>query len=68
LAFYFHILLIVNKKKIKVKAVAIHVVKAWRKIRGITPLFLKLSTRWRGVVKFIFRPLFLQERTPVLIE
>jgi len=62
------LLLIVKKKKIKVKAVAIHAVKACRKVRGIAPLVLNLSTRWRGVAKFMFRPLDLWEITEVLIE
>jgi hypothetical protein len=43
-------------------------VKAYRKIRGITSLILNFSTRRRGIVKFMFRPLYLRERTAVLIE
>ena len=40
---------------------------AWRN-RGMVPLILNLGTRWRCIVIFILRPLYLVELDPVNIE
>ena len=40
------------------KFVPVHDIKACRFSRYVTPLFLDLSTRWRGVVGFIAHPLY----------
>jgi hypothetical protein len=40
---------------------------AWRNT-GMAPLILNFGTRWRCVVNFTFRPLYLVELGPVNIE
>ena len=50
------------------KAVPVHTMKAYSGRRGITPLTLKFSTRWRHVVSFMPWPPYLWERTPVPSE
>jgi hypothetical protein len=67
-----------SSHKVKVKVVPVYTLKAYRRRRGIAPLILNLSARWRCVVNIMARPLpYLHPfppppphwgRTPVPIE
>jgi len=41
--------------------------KVYRSCRGISPLILNLSARWKWLFKFTPRPLYFRQRTPVFI-
>jgi hypothetical protein len=49
------LLTIVKTHVYKVKDFPGHTMKAYRGIRGIAPLILNFSSRWRGRVKFMPR-------------
>jgi hypothetical protein len=48
------------------EGILVHALKASKEAgsRGVAPLILNLSTRWRWVVNFTPWPLYLRERTP----
>jgi len=54
-------------KRGKGKSFPVHVMKAYRGRRGISPLILNLSARWKWMFKFTSRPLYFRQRTPVPI-
>jgi hypothetical protein len=57
-----------NWKTVKSKVVSIHAMKANRERKSTAPLILKLGARCRWVVSITPRPLYITERTPILIE
>jgi len=57
-----------KKKIIESKFFSVHTMKVYRGSRGIALLFLNLGTRWSSVVNFMFRLIYLRERTLVLME
>ena len=56
------------RNKGRSQAVPVHCMKAYRGSRGVAPLILSLDTKWRRVVSFTPRPLYLQERTLLATE
>jgi hypothetical protein len=56
-----------TEQKLKGKVVPLHAMKSYSGRRGIAPFILNLGSRWRLVVNFTPRPLYLQEITPVPI-
>jgi hypothetical protein len=48
----------------EVKYFSVASIKVSRERIGMAPLILNLNTRWKGVVYFPFRPLYLPERPP----
>lgn len=58
----------VERLKVRLRVIPVHAVKAYKRMRGVTPLILNLDTRWLWVVKLKLRPLYPRGRTPVPME
>jgi len=53
------------EKKIIGKVIPVHAIEAHKGSGGITPLILKLGTRFRQIAVFPIWPFYTQEITPV---